>query len=252
MSSSVQGVRREGASFGVDAPAVATMLTAGAVFCALGAIALASLGAGIAAIIVGVYAFYFVISAGLYLHTSLRGKFAVWERLLDDLALAGAETVVDLGCGRGAVLLAAARRLPRGEAIGVDLWRTVDQSGNGEAQTLANARALGLEGRVQLRTADITGLPLGDASVDVVLSSLAIHNITHTDERSKALRGAVRVLRPGGRLVVVDFRHVPAYARVLADAGLAGIDVEKLGWRTWFGGPWFGMRAVRAVKPAEM
>ena len=51
---------------------------------------------------------------GLEFYTTLRGKHVVWERLIDELALAGDETVVDIGCGRGAVLLlAAARRAAR-------------------------------------------------------------------------------------------------------------------------------------------
>src|ERR1041384_5364220 len=48
--------------------------------------------------------------AGISFHTTLRGKFAVWARLLDDLPFRGDERVLDLGCGRGAVLLLAAER----------------------------------------------------------------------------------------------------------------------------------------------
>lgn len=65
-------------------------------------------------------------SAALYLHTTLHGKFRVWERELDQLALRGDEHLLDLGCGRGAVLIAAARRLPAGRAVGIDLWHGQD------------------------------------------------------------------------------------------------------------------------------
>jgi len=67
---------------------------------------------------------------GSYLYSTLRGKFLIWARLLDDLHLHGDEDLLDVGCGRGAVLLAAALRLPDGRAVGADLWRRRDQTGN--------------------------------------------------------------------------------------------------------------------------
>jgi trans-aconitate methyltransferase len=59
---------------------------------------------------------------GIYLHTTLRGKLRVWERELDRVGLRGDEQLLDLGCGRGAMLIEAAKRLPTGRAVGVDLW----------------------------------------------------------------------------------------------------------------------------------
>ena len=50
---------------------------------------------------------------GLYLHNTLRGKFVVWADLLDQLHLRGDERILDLGCGRGAVLLMAAQHWTR-------------------------------------------------------------------------------------------------------------------------------------------
>lgn len=65
-----------------------------------------------------------------YLYSTRRGKFEVWADLLDELGLRGDERLLDVGCGRGAVLLLAAERLPKGRAVGVDVWRARDQSGN--------------------------------------------------------------------------------------------------------------------------
>lgn len=180
-----------------------------------------------------------------YLHGTLRGKFRVWDDELDRLALRGDETVADLGCGRGAVLLAAAVRLPQGRAIGVDLWRTVDQSGNSADATTANAVALGVADRIELHTADLRDLSLPDASADVVVSSLVIHNLHDRAGRDAAIHEAARLLRPGGRLVLIDVMHVPAYARVLADAGLTEIHHRSTGHRFWWGIP----RILTATKP---
>src|SRR5262249_60224567 len=115
------------------------------------------------------------VCSGFY--TSRRGKFVVWWRLLDSLALQGDERVLDLGCGRGAVLLMAGERLHTGRAVGVDLWNRADQSGNSPDATRRNADAEGVAGRVELHTADMTALPFPSDSFDVVLSNVAIHNI---------------------------------------------------------------------------
>src|SRR5678816_1836505 len=111
-----------------------------------------------------------------YLHGTLRAKFVVWARLLDQLHLRGDERILDLGCGRGAVLLMAAQYLTTGRAVGVDLWRSLDQSGNSLEATRRNAIAEGVADRVELHTGDMTALPFEDNSFDVVVSSLAIHN----------------------------------------------------------------------------
>ena len=82
------------------------------------------------------------------LHFTRRGKFVMWAGLLEQLKLRGDERLLDLGCGRGAVLLMAAQHLTTGRAVGVDLWRRVDQSGNSAEATRRNAAAEGVADRV--------------------------------------------------------------------------------------------------------
>jgi SAM-dependent methyltransferase len=192
---------------------------------------------------------YWVGSAGSFTYTTLRGKFRVWSAEIDRLGLAGDERVVDLGCGRGAVLLLAARRLTDGRALGVDLWRWGDQSGNSEAATRANAEAIGVGDRVDLLTADLRALPLPDACAELVVSSLALHNIQAFEDRGAAVGEAYRVLAPGGRLRIADFRNAPQYAELLRRLGAVDVGVRRLGWRFWYGGPWFATSMVSAAKP---
>jgi arsenite methyltransferase len=205
-------------------------------------------GKRVTAALAGGSAVAMVSAMGWYVYATRSGKFVVWDRVLDELRLRGDETVLDLGCGRGAVLLAAAKRLPRGRAMGVDLWRA-DQTDNSREATLANAALENVADRVEVHTADMTALPLAGDSVDVVVSNLAIHNIPTRAGRRQALDEAVRVLRPGGRLAIADLWETRQHAARLRELGWRNVKRRNLGWRMWYGGPWFSTRLVTATKP---
>jgi SAM-dependent methyltransferase len=186
---------------------------------------------------------------GLGLHASRRGKFLVWTQLFRQLNLRGDEHILDLGCGRGAVLLLAAQHLTTGRAVGVDLWRKEDQSGNALDATRRNALAEGVVTRVELHTADMTVLPFANGSFDLVVSNVAVHNVKGQAGRAKAIEEAVRVLRPGGRLLIADILGTSQYRNHLMRLGMVDVDRRTLGWRLWWSGPWLATRLVTATKP---
>ena len=185
---------------------------------------------------------------GIALYASRRGKFIVWARLLDGMDWRGDERVLDIGCGRGAVLLMAAEHLTTGRAVGVDLWKRKDQSGNSIDAAQRNAEAEHVADRVELHTADMTALPFADESFDLVVSNIAIHNVPGRARRQKAVEEAVRVLRPGGRLMIADLWGTRQYCRRLTNLGMLDITRRRLGWRMWWGGPWAPTRLVTAKK----
>jgi ubiquinone/menaquinone biosynthesis C-methylase UbiE len=190
-----------------------------------------------------------MICMGFGLHASLRGKFVVWAELLDQLNLRGDERILDIGCGRGTVLLMAAQHLTTGRAVGVDLWRRGDQSGNAAEAAFRNAAAEGVTERVELYTADMAALPFDENSFDIVVSNVAIHNVKGRIGRGKVIGHAVRVLRPGGRLIIADIRATGEYLEELQKRGMNDVGCRDLGWRMWWTGPWLATGLVQAIKP---
>jgi arsenite methyltransferase len=204
--------RRRG-SYGIDAPFAPAFIAVVAV----AEFVLAIFTGKIMPLLCGLF---ILAILGFYLHFTLRGKFVVWAELLDKAGLRGDERILDLGCGRGAVLLMAAQHLTTGRAVGVDLWRSADQSGNSAEATRRNAIAEGVADRVELHTGDMTALPFEDNIFDYE---------------------AVRVLRPGGRLMIADIRGTRHHQAQLAKLDMSNVTRCRLGWRFLF--------LVTATKP---
>jgi SAM-dependent methyltransferase len=216
--------------YGLDAPAVVrNLLVAGAAGLLLFAGKVLGLWSAVLPIgpvrfelaPMGLFAGGGCLAMGLWmLWSSKVGKARRREKLLDQLTWTGRENVLDVGCGRGNMLVGAAKRLTNGgKATGIDIWSAEDLSGNRPEATLENARREGVADRVAVKTADMRQLPFPDGAIDVVVSCAAIHNIYAADERAKAVREIVRVLAPGGQVLIDDIRHLGEYAATLAGSG---------------------------------
>lgn len=154
------------------------------------------------------------------------GKLRLRDKLLDRFGLRGDERVLDVGCGRGLMLIGVAKRLRAGRVVGLDLWQTRDQSGNALDTTLDNVRAEGVADRVQIQTGDMQEMPFPDATFDAVVSSWAIHNVPTAEGRRKAITEIVRVLKPGGRVLLVDIQQSAAYVETLRALGMEDVRRE--------------------------
>ena len=148
--------------------------------------------------------------------TKVRGRDAI----LDLIRWTGREQVLDVGCGRGLLLVGAAHRLTTGHATGIDLWLARDQSFNQKDAPLENAEAEEVADRVSVETSDMRRLPFADASFDVVLSHWAVHNLEDQADRARALAETVRVLRPGGAILLNDIACLGEYEAELKRLGL--------------------------------
>jgi arsenite methyltransferase len=216
---------KQRARYGIDAPGVVhAHVGFGCVLAVIASIGFAwprantipiALSIG-AAFVAALLLFY----AAVMLRSSLVGKKRVCDRLVAALALSGHEQLLDAGCGRGLALIACAKKLTTGHAVGIDLWAVKDQSNNNPEATLNNAAVEGVADRVEVKTGDITKLPFFDASFDAVISMIVLHNIPSQQARDEALRELVRVLKPGGRMVIFDLMHASRYTEVLQDADM--------------------------------
>jgi SAM-dependent methyltransferase len=146
-------------------------------------------------------------------------KHKVAAALLDEHRWRGDEVVLDVGCGRGLIAVAAARRVPDGSVTGIDIWQERDLGGNTPDAIRANAEAAGVAERLIVDTGDARALPYPDASFDVVASMTAIHNIPDKAGRTAAIAEAWRVTKPGGQILIFDIRHARTYAAQLRALG---------------------------------
>lgn len=167
---------------------------------------------------------------GLWMiYDSKIGKARERDTYLNKIPWRGDERVLDVGCGLGLFLIGAAKQLSAGRAVGIDKWQAEDLSGNNAAGTLNNAMIEGVADKVEVLTGDARTLPFDNASFDVVLSSMALHNIYNAGERQSAVREIARVLKSGGRVLILDVRHTRQYAATLRDAGLDARCVQGIG-----------------------
>jgi arsenite methyltransferase len=170
------------------------------------------------------------------------GKFRHRDMMLNMLLWRGDERVLDVGTGRGLLLIGAARRLTTGSGTGIDVWSTKDLSGNSLERTQANVNVEGAQDKVDLKSDDARKLSFPDASFDIVLSNLCIHNIPEAEGRAQACREIARVLKPGGTALISDFISTGSYKKTLATSGLK-VSRTRLNLLTF---PW--LRVVRAQK----
>jgi ArsR family transcriptional regulator len=169
--------------------------------------------------------------AGADAHQLVPGRsWAAWARAIGHLL--PPLIVADLGCGEGYLSIEAAR------------WASQVIAVDRSAEVLRRARALAARRRVTniaWETGELERVPLQDASVDVALLSQALH---HADAPAKALAEAVRILKPGGRVLILDLRtHDQAWVTarlgdrwlgfsddalktLLRDAGLDGVKLD--------------------------
>lgn len=145
---------------------------------------------------------------GYDLLTRVLGMNPAYRDLVAQAGLSDGQRVIEIGCGTGNLTVRAKKACPGADIVGTDP--------DPRALRRAERKAKGMTG-IGFTRAYAQELPFDDGEFDRALSSMMLH---HLDEATKmaAARELFRVLRPGGRLDVVDVRG-DALPRLFEDAG---------------------------------
>ncbi len=163
---------------------------------------------------------------------------------------------LDAGCGAGRTTLALGRAYRKGRIVALDLFDSTYIAGGGRTLIEENVRRAGMSAQVAIEKGDLTALPFADEVFDAAVSA---HAIDHLGPRTgQALREVLRVLKPGGRFLLIVW--VPGWT-MFAIANLLALALKPK--RTWrgmaaqagftlrdegvFNGYWFALLEKRAV-----
>ena len=176
---------------------------------------------GFVLLVVGVLGVTFVIAVGTITSSKLREDAR--RRIIGAVAWHGDERVLDVGCGNGFIVNEIGKRLTTGRATGIDLWKTEAGEQNAEVAR-RNSVLEGVADRVEIRNADARAMPFQDHTFDVIVSSLMLHHAGGSADRERVLREMVRVLKPGGTVLLYDLAPlIGGAARQLGARGLESI-----------------------------
>jgi arsenite methyltransferase len=213
-------------NYGIDAPGLVRFFLIAGILCFALCIAVylwLGVGTGLSLFAVSIpfiIAIYMTFMGCLMIFYSKVTKLGDRDAILNQIAWRGDERVLDVGCGRGLVLIGAAKRLTTGAAVGVDIWSAKDQSSNSVESTLANARLEGVADRVKVQTADMRKLPFEDGTFDVVVSNWVVHNLERLEDRQTALTEMKRVLKQNGSILLSDIVNREEYTAEFKRLGL--------------------------------
>ena len=195
---------------------------AGAVICLIGTVASAIwappgwvktlvvvLLAAAAAVLCGAAVWCFC----LYRAFSYNGKRRLSKTIVEGTAgyirLPDGGRCLDVGCGSGALTIAAAKRNPKAAVVGCDIWSGAYKAVFTKNRCEQNARAEGVS-NVRFEEGNAVSLPFADETFDAVMSNYVYHNVSGHDKQVLLLE-TLRVLKKGGTFAIHDLMSASRY-----------------------------------------
>ncbi len=228
------------AGFGVDQPgALIQLVAAGMIMIVTGFVVASTVFRSDAALgtvfLVGMPvagAMILAVTASIYWSNRL-GKPREIVNVMKEIPWGGSEVAVDVGCGRGLMMIDAAKRFDHGIAVGADVWRPRDVSGNDPTSVWANARVAHVLDNVALVKSDARSLPFANDSVDVGMSSMTIHLLGGRSIQQAAIKELVRIVKRGGRVAIIDAGRGGEYADYLKEEGMVDLRISRIRFRSF-------------------
>lgn len=147
----------------------------------------------------------------------VQGK--ILDNVLRHLEWDGNGTLLDIGCGSGALAIKAAKKYPQAKVAGVDYWGV--EWDFAQSQCESNARIEAVSDRTVFQKGDAANLDFPNAYFDAVISNFVFHEVRSQPDKLALIREALRVLKPGGAFALEDIffskKHYPDMSAIVRE-----------------------------------
>lgn len=153
-------------------------------------------------IILLVVSLYFAYSRYLFSPKGKDIQTQIRDLVITNLVWNGEGSILDIGCGSGALAISVAKRYGKAQIIGIDYWGK--QWEYSQALCEKNTKLENVSDRVVFKKAGAAKLSFNDGCFDVVLSNLVFHEVGGEKNKTEVIKEALRVLKKGGKFVFQD------------------------------------------------
>jgi ubiquinone/menaquinone biosynthesis C-methylase UbiE len=154
--------------------------------------------------IITAFGIYMIVAHFLSLYVFTGVGTTRFGLIAKHIELKGNEYVLDVGTGTGRTAIQMAKRLTTGKLVGIDIWDMMELSGNSPERAYKNAEIEGVKDKVEFKFGNVLEIPFDDDVFDIVTCSSVLNNLHREKDRIKALKEILRVLKPKGKLMLLE------------------------------------------------